>query len=261
MNNELIPFDFGNQQVRVVICNGEPWFVAKDVCDILGLSDVSMSVQNLDDDEKLIQVMLVSGQNREVWTISESGLYAMIFKSRKPEAKTFRKWVTAEVLPAIRKTGHYGNPEPLVPFCNYPFFNRPDCAVVLAELRQCLAAKAMTIEEFRHIVLNEETNVRIASAPGAAPRKWKLIPAEEALDRFVESNLIFAPGSFEGAKDVHKRYVQCGGPDVLTQNQFTSLLISHYREIYTKQKRPFGYPEQVYMNIRLTKKPMPIMSQ
>ena len=101
--------EFG--EIRNVMVAGEPWFAAKDVCNILGLSDVSMTVKRLDDDEKLTQTVFVSGQGREMWFINESGLYALIFQSRKPEAKTFRKWVTKEVLPNIRKHGFYMTPE------------------------------------------------------------------------------------------------------------------------------------------------------
>jgi prophage antirepressor-like protein len=93
--------------------NGEPWFIAKDVCDVLGLADVSMSLKKLDEDEKLIQKLFVSGQYRNVWLINESGLYSLILRSNKPEAKKFRKWVTSEVLPAIRKHGMYATAETL----------------------------------------------------------------------------------------------------------------------------------------------------
>ena len=77
--------------------------MAKDVCDALGLSDVSMSVATLDDDEKLTQALLVSGQQRCVWLINEPGLYSLILRSHKPEAKAFKRWITHEVIPAIRK--------------------------------------------------------------------------------------------------------------------------------------------------------------
>lgn len=105
----LIPqvFNYDSHQVEVVMIQEVPHWVAKDVCDILGLSDVSMSIKRLEDDEKLIQTLFVSGQNREVWVVSESGLYNLVFRSNKPEAKKFRKWVTSEVLPTIRKTGKY----------------------------------------------------------------------------------------------------------------------------------------------------------
>ena len=97
--------EFG--KVRTLEINGEPWFVAGDVCSCLALSDVGQAVSRLDEDEKLTRTLYVSGQNRSVWTINESGLYALVITSRKPEAKAFKKWITSEVLPSIRKTGFY----------------------------------------------------------------------------------------------------------------------------------------------------------
>ena len=104
---KVFTFNPSNQPIRVETIGGEPWFVAKDVCDALSLTDVSMTMSRLDDDEKLTQTLLVSGQGRQMWLVNESGLYNLIFQSRKAEAKAFRKWVTAEVLPTIRKTGRY----------------------------------------------------------------------------------------------------------------------------------------------------------
>ena len=100
-------FNPSNQPVRVETIGGEPWFVAKDVCDALSLTNITETLNRLDDDEKLTSVILNSGQGRQMWLVNESGLYNLIFQSRKPEAKAFRKWVTAEVLPTIRKTGRY----------------------------------------------------------------------------------------------------------------------------------------------------------
>lgn len=100
-------FNPNNAPIRVQMINQEPWFVAKDVCDALGLTDTGKTVERLDDDEKLTRIVFVSGQNRQMWHVNESGLYNLIFQSRKPEAKVFRKWVTSEVLPSIRKTGMY----------------------------------------------------------------------------------------------------------------------------------------------------------
>jgi prophage antirepressor-like protein len=91
----------------VEVINEEPWFVAKDVCDLLGLDDTRRAVERLDDDEKIRGVILHSGQNRNVWMVNESGLYNLIIRSNKPQASAFRKWVTSEVLPSIRQTGEY----------------------------------------------------------------------------------------------------------------------------------------------------------
>lgn len=109
--NELQIFTYNNAQVRTVEKNGEPWFVLKDVCDILGLSSPHKVADRLDEDERnLIPLVDSLGKKQEMTVISESGLYNVILRSDKPEAKPFRKWVTAEVLPTIRKTGSY-NPQ------------------------------------------------------------------------------------------------------------------------------------------------------
>ncbi len=94
-------------KLNVISINEEPWFVAKDVCEALSISRPSDIVEKLDDDEKLMRKVSAAGQNREMWLVNESGLYNLIFRSNKPEAKAFRKWVTNTVLPAIRKQGSY----------------------------------------------------------------------------------------------------------------------------------------------------------
>ena len=103
--NELKLFEneeFG--KVRVLEIENEPWFVAKDVCDILELSNLSVALKNLDEDER---TKLNLGRQGNTNLINESGLYALVVRSRKPEAKKFRKWITSEVLPSIRKHGVY----------------------------------------------------------------------------------------------------------------------------------------------------------
>ena len=95
-------------KVRVVMRCADPWFVAKDACDCLKITNVSQACQTLDEDEKGIYKVYTLGGSQDMMLISESGLYALIMRSNKPEAKVFRKWVTSEVLPSIRKTGGYG---------------------------------------------------------------------------------------------------------------------------------------------------------
>ena len=101
---------FENPQfrVRVIMRCAEPWFVAKDSCDCLKITNVSQACQTLDEDEKGIYKVYTLGGSQDMMLISESGLYTLIMRSNKPEAKVFRKWVTSEVLPSIRKTGGYG---------------------------------------------------------------------------------------------------------------------------------------------------------
>jgi len=108
MEHNVIPFMYEANEVRTILDEeGNPWFVARDVCNILSLEDTGRALEKLDDDEKLTRKVFGSGQERDVWSISESGLYTLIIRSNKPEAKPFRRWVTHEVLPSIRKTGFY----------------------------------------------------------------------------------------------------------------------------------------------------------
>lgn len=92
--------------VRAVMIDGDPWFYAMDVCTAIALTDTNKALLGLDDDEKREHEQY-SGSGRKPLLINESGLYSLILRSRKPEAKAFKKWVTAEVLPAIRKHGMY----------------------------------------------------------------------------------------------------------------------------------------------------------
>ena len=107
-------FDAQRQMVRTMIDrNGELWFVAQDVCDVLEHSNSRMAIQSLDEDEKGVSKVYTLTGEKEANIINESGLYNLIFRSNKPQAKLFRKWVTSEVLPAIRKQGGYLVNQPL----------------------------------------------------------------------------------------------------------------------------------------------------
>ncbi len=105
---EVFQFSATSQEMRSVLINGEPWVVAKDVCAILGIRNHSDALSKLDDDEKGVVKTDTLGGTQSLSVVNESGLYSLIFRSNKPEAKVFRKWVTSEVLPTIRKKGYYG---------------------------------------------------------------------------------------------------------------------------------------------------------
>lgn len=110
--NDILVFHYKSSEVRTVELNGEPWFVLKDVCAVLGISNHKMTAQRLDADEVSLTDLTDSmGRQQETTVINESGLYNVILRSDKPEAKPFRKWVTSEVLPSIRKTGSYTMPK------------------------------------------------------------------------------------------------------------------------------------------------------
>ncbi|QPC03246.1 Bro-N domain-containing protein [Xylella fastidiosa subsp. multiplex] len=108
MTQSIIPFNFHSHAVRVVMRDGNPWFVATDVCTALGYRNPSKAIaDHLDDDERSNEQLDRSRMGSKAVIISESGLYALILRSRKPEARKFAKWVTSEVMPSIRKTGGY----------------------------------------------------------------------------------------------------------------------------------------------------------
>ncbi|MBC69732.1 MULTISPECIES: Bro-N domain-containing protein [Acinetobacter] len=112
--NAISNFTFHNDyNVRIIDINGEFWFVATDVANALDYRDAGNMVRNLDDDERGTHNMSTPSGDQNLSIINESGLYSAILKSRKPEAKKFKKWVTSEVLPAIRKTGKYEAPKPI----------------------------------------------------------------------------------------------------------------------------------------------------
>ena len=103
-------FNFNEKEstpIRVQVINKEPWFVAKDVCQVLGIEKHRDAISRLDEDERGSVLVDTLGGKQQFTAANESGLDHLIFQSRKPEAKKFRKWVTAEVLPSIRKTGRY----------------------------------------------------------------------------------------------------------------------------------------------------------
>ena len=111
----ITPFNFNSHDVRVIIQDSNPWFVAADVCTVLGVKNHRDSLQHLDDDEKGVVLNDTLGGKQQVSVVNESGLYALVLRSRKPEAKKFTKWVTSEVLPSIRKTGQYTLPSTITP--------------------------------------------------------------------------------------------------------------------------------------------------
>jgi len=153
-------FNFGDYPVRTVIKEGEPWFVAKDVCSVLEVSNISDAVSRIDDDEKGIGSVYTLGGTQNLTIINESGLYSLILTSRKPEAKAFKKWVTSEVLPSIRKQGKY-EVKPTVP---------QSYSQALIE-----AGRLAAIVEQQELLMQEQKEALILAAPKV-----------EYVDNFVE---------------------------------------------------------------------------
>ena len=136
--------EFG--RVRVVECEGEPCFVTKDVCECLELTDVSKTISLLDDDEKGTNSIRTPGGEQQMLVVSEPGLYSLILRSRKPEAKAFKRWVTHDVIPSIRKRGLYATPQTIE-----AMLADPDTAIKLLtslkEERAKSAALAAKVEQ------------------------------------------------------------------------------------------------------------------
>lgn len=107
----ILPFMYGDHEVRTVTIDNATWFVAKDVCNVLEILDARRAVERLDDDERSLTPLVDSaGKRQEMYTVNEPGLYSLILGSRKPEAKQFKRWITHEVIPSIRQSGSYALP-------------------------------------------------------------------------------------------------------------------------------------------------------
>lgn len=155
--SDLKVFAYGEQQVRTVLSEGEPWWVLTDVCRVLGLKRADSTARKLDDDEKGTHLVSTLRGKQQVITVNESGLYAVILRSDKPEAKKFKRWVTHEVLPSIRQTGAYAMstqaPERTVPVA----------APVVPELSAGVRLKRaeLLIRAAEHPALPQDEQVRL----------------------------------------------------------------------------------------------------
>lgn len=136
-------FKFEEFNVRTMIVNNEPWWVAKDIADVLGYSDTATMTRRLDEDEKGMQELQTLGGMQKLSIINESGLYNAILGSTKLNAKIFKKWITSEVLPAIRKTGGYLTDKAVADLMQNPF----DKIIEIATECKALAAKNKILTE------------------------------------------------------------------------------------------------------------------
>ncbi|MED3779356.1 MULTISPECIES: phage antirepressor [Bacillati] len=152
MNQLQNVFNYHDQQLRTVMILDEPWFVAKDVCKILDLSDVSKAVSRLDGDEKGTTTIPTLGGNQTLLTVNEYGLYSLILTSRKTEAKAFKRWITHEVIPSIRKHGAYLTPNTLEQAISDPDF-MIGLLTNLKEERQKRIAAETTVQQQKPKVL------------------------------------------------------------------------------------------------------------
>lgn len=180
-------FSFDSAAIRVVVKDGEPWFVAVDVCSSLDLGNPRSSIALLDLDEKGVHSMDTLGGEQATTIISESGMYSLILRSRKPEAKAFKRWITAEVLPSIRKTGAYQLDTPK---------SFAQALRLAAEQQDRIEAQALLIEQQRPAVEFVDRFVEAKSAKGFREvAKILGIKEREFIAKLADDGVIFKQGN------------------------------------------------------------------
>lgn len=198
MNNEIQRFDFRGASLRTLTDEaGEPWFIAKDVCDILGMSNPSMAVTALDKDEvaQIDPKDYLGSENRSnqaVNIVSEPGLYKLIMRSRKPEAKEFQRWVTHEVLPSIRKHGAYMTQQTLDKALTSPDFLIQLATKLKEEQEKVkeLEPKAQALDDFTNV----EDRLLVRDAAKVLSNAGTPIKEKQLREWMADHNWIFKSG-------------------------------------------------------------------
>lgn len=225
MNNSIQVFsnmEFGT--VRVLEINGEPWFVGKDVTEILGYTNSSKAlIDHVEDEDKLNNETLLSLGQRGGWIINESGLYSLILSSKLPNAKKFKRWVTGEVLPSIRKTGSYKMPT-----------GNDLIAAAVIEAQRLLAEKDKQIEEmipaavFTAAVSSSESTILIGDLAKFLRQNGVNIGQKRLFERLRQDGFLLRHGSSKNMpsqramelglfKVKEGSYIDSNGNNVLTR--------------------------------------------
>ena len=184
-------------EIRTVEIGGEPWFVGKDVAEVLGYKDTADSIKkHVDDEDKLTRRFTDSGQSREMYIINESGLYSLILSSKLPNAKAFKRWVTSEVLPAIRKHGLYATDELL---------DNPDLIIQMAsklkeerEAREVLEAENDIMKPkalFADAVSASHTSILVGDLAKLLRQNGVDIGANRLFEKLREKGFLMKSGS------------------------------------------------------------------
>lgn len=154
--NEMMVFnnpEFGS--VRTVCIDGEPWLVGKDVAEILGYKETAKAIRtHVDDDDKGVSILDTPGGKQQYIVINESGFYSLVLSSKLPTAKKFKRWVTAEVLPTIRKTGGYVANEDVFVETYLPFADEP--------IKQLFKIQCRVINQLNNRIRQDEPKVKFA---------------------------------------------------------------------------------------------------
>ncbi|GFN37182.1 phage antirepressor [Tepidimicrobium xylanilyticum] len=238
MNNQLQIFkneEFG--QIRVVDMNNEPWFIAIDICKALDLSNPTVAVQRLDEDER---AKFNLGRQGEINIVNEYGLYNLILASRKPEAKKFKRWVTHEVIPSIRKHGAYMTDEIIE-----KTLTDPDFIIKLATQLKEERQKRLEAERLTNQIAVSENSLLVREVAKIASKRGIIIGEKRLWNKLREWGLVF-----KNSTEPKQEYVDRGYFEVVEGTTETSKGIFIYRTTKVTGKG------QVYIIKRLLEESM-----
>lgn len=189
---------FNGNEVRIFEKKSEPWFSASDVCNILGLTNVTLTLKGIDNQDNISTTKAVDSIGREsyIYLINEAGLYEIIFKSRKHEAKQFRRWVFEEVLPSIRKTGKYAIGEEL------RSISKKNRRMITDSWKECGIDNP---KDYARLTMEEYRALRFPSNERKADFDKEKILLLSALESMEALNLHYNPveGFFEAKTSIH----------------------------------------------------------
>ncbi|MGW8412096.1 BRO family protein [Bacillus velezensis] len=205
--------EFG--QVRTVIQGEDVWFVAKDVTDVLELKSAKDSTKYLDEDEKDKVLIKHSGSDykSEMMVVNESGLYSLILRSRKPQAKAFKKWVTSEVLPSIRKNGAYMTDQVLEQVVTNPEFMIGILTKLKEEKERLAAAQQQIVQQkplvvFAEACMQSEQTLKVSEVAKLATKQGVKIGQRQLFAKLREWNLMFKRSTKPTQPAVEKGYFE-----------------------------------------------------
>lgn len=203
MNNEIQRFEFKGESLRALTnMAGEPWFVLKDCMSILDLGNPTETVKMFDDDEfSTTEVIDSIGRRQQAYIISEPGLYRLVMRSRKPEAKEFQRWVTHEVLPSIRKHGAYMTQQTLDKALTSPDFLIQLATKLKEEQEKVkeLEPKAQALDDFTNV----EDRLLVRDAAKVLSNAGTPIKEKQLREWMADHNWIFKSGGFWRATAAH----------------------------------------------------------
>lgn len=215
MSASIIPFTYGAQDVRVVEVDGEPWFVLADIGAILGTRGRDLG-RMIDAEDRGAHFVRTPSGEQEMATVNEAGLYTVLLRSNNPAAKPFRRWVTSDVLPSIRRTGQYGAPRELT---------GPELmARALIEADATIKAQAAELEAARPKVvvadrlLDASTDLSVQDAANALTRAGWRIGRQRLFSLLKEIGWIHRGG--DGAWRPYARHIEAGRVSVLPQSHY-----------------------------------------